>query len=101
MGHCTPRKWLSRELVSSHDCCDVLTQHNTTHNITLIRCHPFATAPSGLEIEPREYSILTKSRIKEVFEKHMGGSALDHRPYVAAASVLPMRTNNYVVSDVV
>ena len=52
----------------------------------------------GLEIEPREYSILTKSRIKEVFDTHMGAGALDHRPYLAAASVLPMRTNNYVVS---
>lgn len=52
----------------------------------------------GLEIEPREYQILTKSRIQEVFETHMGAGALDHRPYLAAASVLPMRTNNYVVS---
>lgn len=52
----------------------------------------------GLEIEPREYNILTKSRIKEVFETHMGAGVLDHRPYLAAASVLPMRTNNYVVS---
>lgn len=29
----------------------------------------------------------------------MGAGALDHRPYLAAASVLPMRTNNYVVSS--
>lgn len=55
-------------------------------------------APPGLEIEPREYNIITKSRIKEVFETRMGAGALDHRPYLAAASVLPMRTNNYVVS---
>ncbi|CAN0130866.1 unnamed protein product, partial [Hapterophycus canaliculatus] len=47
------------------------------------------------------YSILTKSRIKDVFETHMGAGALDHRPFVAAASVLPMRTNNYVVEDLI
>lgn len=54
-------------------------------------------ATAGLDIEPREYNILTKSRIKDVFDTRIGPGALDHRPYVAAASVLPMRTNNYVV----
>ena len=52
---------------------------------------------AGLDVQPRKYSIITKSRIRDIFDKYAGPGMLDHRPFFAAASVLPMRTNNYVV----
>jgi hypothetical protein len=57
------------------------------------RC--FTCTTPGVEIPKLDYQILTKSYIKPVFEHF--GVKLDHRPYVAAASVFPMRTNSYVV----
>lgn len=72
------------------------------HRNALIETFPAivrnCTSRAGLDVQPRDYTIVTKSRIGDVFDKHIGPGVLDHRPYLAAASVLPMRTNNYVVS---
>lgn len=59
--------------------------------------HDYQHDKTGLDVQPRKYNILTKSRIRDIFDKYAGPGMLDHRPFFAAASVLPMRTNNYVV----
>jgi L-lysine 2,3-aminomutase len=54
---------------------------------------------SGLDIKPREYKLFTKQQIGKVLQER--GVNIDYRPWLAAASVLPMRTNNYVVEELI
>lgn len=66
--------------------------------------HPEAQAAAypihtGVEIEAPEFKLYTKSLIKDLMAKRMPG--VDHRPYTAVSSVIPMRSNNYVVDELI
>mmetsp|Transcript_13337 Transcript_13337/g.17095 ORF Transcript_13337/g.17095 Transcript_13337/m.17095 type:complete len:549 (+) Transcript_13337:110-1756(+) len=54
---------------------------------------------TGINIEAPHFKLYTKSLIKELFNKKLPDT--DHRPYTAVASVLPMRSNNYVVDELI
>ncbi|XP_013405809.1 uncharacterized protein LOC106170480 isoform X2 [Lingula anatina] len=54
------------------------------------------------EIQPRDYKLYSKSHIPGILNTYLENRTdLDPLSYVAAASVLPMRTNNYVVEDLI
>jgi len=50
-------------------------------------------------LEPKPFKLYSKSHIQLLFERH--APHLDPLGYVAAATVFPMRTNNYVVEQVI
>ena len=69
--------------------------------------HASPTPDSLATIEPKKFRNITKSYIREMFETH--GKGLPCEPflkenleiYSALADVLPMRTNNYVVEELI
>jgi len=59
---------------------------------------------SGLKIEPLNYELYSKNRINEILKSKLNISDynnIDYIPYLAASTVLPMRTNNYVVDQLI
>lgn len=57
---------------------------------------------SALRFEPRELKLFTRSQIPAVLRTRVGNSdVIDPLPFMAAASVLPMRANNYVVEELI
>jgi hypothetical protein len=59
---------------------------------------------SGLNIEPLNYELYSKSRINEILNNKLNKSQLNNLnilEYIAASTVLPMRTNNYVINNLI
>lgn len=56
----------------------------------------------GPRIEPLKWKMYTKSHIPALLNTYWPRShSIDALPFYAAATVLPMRTNNYVVSHLI
>ena len=56
----------------------------------------------GPYIEPLKWKMYTKSHIPALLNAYWPRAAsVDPLPYFAAASILPMRTNSYVVSQLI
>lgn len=57
---------------------------------------------SGFDIQPLKWKMYTKSHIPGILNAYRPRSqSVNPLPYYAAASILPMRTNNYVVSQLI
>ena len=57
---------------------------------------------SGFDIQPLKWKMYTKSHIPGILNTYWPRSlSVNPLPYYAAASILPMRTNNYVVSQLI
>lgn len=54
---------------------------------------------NGPAIKARDYKMMGKRSIKSIFERF--APQLDHRDYYAAACVLPMRVNEYVLTELI
>jgi len=55
--------------------------------------------PIRLSIEPLKFQLFTRSSISELFSSR--ARHIDSSEYLAAASVFPMRANNYVVDNLI
>ena len=49
----------------------------------------------------KELKLYTRSHIPAVLNAYLDGKDVDPLPYMAAASVLPMRANNYVIDELI
>ncbi len=59
---------------------------------------------AALNIKPRQIKLYTRSQIPAVLNAYLdssGSDVIDPLPFMAAASVLPMRANNYVVEELI
>ena len=90
----------------SRSCCRHAHKEKwPSHNI--IRCRYSLVTTDffiflALNIKPRELKLYTRSQIPAVLNAYLDGNdVIDPLPFVAAASVLPMRANNYVVEELI
>lgn len=60
---------------------------------------PWLPEPIRLNIEPLKFQLLSRSSISELFSNR--ARHIDSSGYLAAATVFPMRANNYVVDDLI
>ncbi len=60
---------------------------------------PWLPEPIRLNVEPLKYQLLSRSNIPELFSSR--APHIDSSEYLAAASVFPMRANNYVVDNLI
>ena len=60
---------------------------------------PWLPEPIRLDIEPLKFQLLSRSNISELFSNR--AHHIDSSGYLAAATVFPMRANNYVVDDLI
>ena len=70
------------------------------HSCALITLNNFLFF-SALKIKPRTIKLYTRSQIPAVLNAYIGNDILDPVPFMAAATVLPMRANNYVVEELI
>ncbi|XP_067024708.1 putative L-lysine 2,3-aminomutase aq_1632 [Acropora muricata] len=69
---------------------------------TIERQEIFTPNVTGFDIQPLEWKMYTKSHIPGILNAYWPRSkSVNPLPYYAAASILPMRTNNYVVSQLI
>src|SRR5260221_7151635 len=60
---------------------------------------PWLPEPIRLNIEPLKFQLLSRSNIPQLFSNR--AHHIDSSAYVAAATVFPMRANNYVVDNLI
>jgi len=53
------------------------------------------------KIIPKKFKNYTKSHIKDIFKRHCPEKKLDLDKYKAITSIIPFRTNNYVVEELI
>lgn len=62
----------------------------------------FTPNVTGFDIQPLKWKMYTRSHIPGILNAYWPRSkSVNPLPYYAAASILPMRTNNYVVSQLI
>lgn len=82
---------------------DFLWSNNSWFNFKTLHKQLSNIILTGEYIKPLQWKMYTKSHIPAILNTYWPGGAqsVDPLPYLAAASVLPMRTNNYVVTQLI
>jgi len=106
------RKYLAQSLFPFRTICTApqIVERSThrSSGVTLSTVDPPSLGPSSCPPpggtstsiwQPKTYKLYSRNHIQALFERH--APHLDPLGYIAAATVFPMRTNNYVVEEVI
>lgn len=98
------RRWVTRRFMSTLNAQEERKYDSICNDVGSVNVpNPYIPNFAGEYIKPLQWKMYTKSHIPAILNTYWPGGAqsVDPLPYLAAASVLPMRTNNYVVTQLI